>query len=182
MNTTTPSAPTNRMLTRPVNRPFRTPVRGHAYAARPVDMRMRIGQEAELIREPTNPADELAVGIWVRSDRGRWRIGYLDRAVAARVAPRLDAGIGFAAQIEGWVEEPGGRWQRPLVRIVATAGDESGVRSHATASHAGGSSTAGVTSTAQTGTRNRRSAPGRQPDPRDRLWGRPPGVVRRVIR
>jgi hypothetical protein len=101
-------------------RPFRTPVRGHAFAAPPDDgVALSPGLAARLAREPANPADPLAVAVWADADDGaRWRIGYLDRGVAARLAPRLDAGQGFAVEFDGWVGEPEGRWQRPVVRLV----------------------------------------------------------------
>jgi hypothetical protein len=103
----------------PVRHPFRTPVRGHAFAARlPGATGPRAGQLARLVREPSNPADPLAVGVWVADHAGGWRIGYLDRTVAARIAPRLDAGLRIAAQVEGWTGEPEGRWHRPLLVLL----------------------------------------------------------------
>ena len=127
-------------------RTFRTPVRGHAFAPRPPGTTGPVpGQVARLLREPGNPADPYAVSVWVADDHGRWRIGYLDRGVAVRVAPRLDEGADLAVQIEGWTTEPDGRWLRPVV--VVQARDE--------------------------------------PDEVQRpagLWGRPPGVTRRVVR
>lgn len=132
-------------------RSFRTPVRGHAFAPRPPDTAGPIpGQLARLIREPGNPADPLAVGVWVADARGRWRIGYLDRGVAARLAPRLDDGLELAVEVEGWTSEPDGRWQRPVVVVEPPSPARS---------------PGGNAATTPTGT--------------SRLWGRPPGVLRR---
>jgi len=103
---------------------FHTPVRGYAFAAvpPPADASLAQGAEVVLLREPSNPADALAVGVWlVHAGRPRWRLGYLDRTVAARIAPRLDAGAQVEGAIDGWVEEPGGRWRRPLVRLTLRA-------------------------------------------------------------
>jgi hypothetical protein len=103
---------------------FHTPVRGYAFAAvpPPADASLTQGAEVVLLREPSNPADPLAVGIWlVHAGRPRWRLGYLDRTVAARVAPRLDAGAQVSGAIDGWVEEPEGRWRRPLLRLTLRA-------------------------------------------------------------
>jgi hypothetical protein len=100
---------------------FRTPVRGYAFAAvpPPVDASLEQGASVVLLREPNNPADSLAVGVWLlHAGRPRWRLGYLDRTVAARVAPRLDAGAEVDGSIDGWVEEPQGRWRRPLLHLT----------------------------------------------------------------
>ncbi len=108
---------------------FRTPVRGYAFAAvpPPADASLEQGSEVVLLREPSNPADPLAVGVWlVHAGRPRWRLGYLDRTVAARVAPRLDAGAQVEGRIDGWVEEPEGRWKRPLLRLTLRAAAASG--------------------------------------------------------
>lgn len=100
--------------------PFLTPVRGHAFASPPLGggAPVRHGATARLHREPDNPADPLAVAVWATGkDDGAWRIGYLERAVAARVAPRLDAGAEVAATLAGWWDEPRGRWRRPVVAL-----------------------------------------------------------------
>lgn len=123
-------------------RGFRTPVRGHAFAARPPGGDGPAGR-VRLVREADNPVDPLAVAVW--STTGvPWRIGYLDRNVAARLAPALDAGERLLAHVEGWVESSGG-WHRPLVSVTPAVG-------------------------------------ARRPADRGRgLWGRPPGVTRRVV-
>lgn len=105
------------------HRPFHTPVRGHRFQTRPVGSGALDRARLSLRREPDNPADPYAVAVWA-DDGGRpWRVGYLERAVAVRVAQRLCAGeqppVGFA----GWWEEPGGRWHRPVVRV---GGDTAG--------------------------------------------------------
>ena len=101
-------------------RAFRTPVRGYAFASPPPGGEGAVvGLPAELAREPDNPADPLAVAVWASPSSGaRWRIGYLDRGVAARVAPRLDAGGRVRAQLDGWSTEPQGRWRRPLLLLL----------------------------------------------------------------
>jgi hypothetical protein len=100
--------------------PFLTPVRGHAFATPPPDRAAPVhhGAPALLRREPDNPADPLAVAVWATAtDGGAWRIGYLERAVAARVAPRLDDGVAVTATLAGWWDEPRGRWRRPVVAL-----------------------------------------------------------------
>lgn len=98
--------------------PFLTPVRGHAFAAAPPGgAPVRHGAAARLQREADNPADPLAVAVWATGDGTAWRIGYLERAVAARVAPRLDIGVEVTATLAGWWDEPRGRWQRPVVAL-----------------------------------------------------------------
>jgi hypothetical protein len=107
---------------------FRTPVRGHAFAAAPTGQpALTDGAPLALIREPNNPRDGLAIAVWtVRAADGSntpWRIGYLDQLVAARLAPFLDDGGSIDATFDGWVTEPLGRWQRPLIRLqIDTAG------------------------------------------------------------
>jgi hypothetical protein len=140
-------------------RPFRTPVRGHAFAPRPPGPHAALPDDevVELRREPANPADPLAVAVYAVGAVGApWRLGYLDRSVAARIAPRMDAGMTFAGALDGWVGEPDGRWQRPLLLVLpeqergtAPGGDAAGSGSEA------------------------RSAG---------LWGRPPGSRRTVVR
>lgn len=108
---------------------FRTPVRGYAFAAVPPPRRavLDAGTPVELLREPDNPADPLAVGVWLVEDgRPRWRLGYLDRTVASRIAPRLDAGVTVDAVLDGWVEEPDGRWRRPLLHLRPVLDEASG--------------------------------------------------------
>lgn len=99
--------------------PFLTPVRGHAFASAPPDdpAAVRHGAAARLVREPDNPADPLAVAVWATAAGTPWRIGYLERAVAARVAPRLDDGATVTATLAGWWDEPTGRWARPVVAL-----------------------------------------------------------------
>lgn len=115
--TSSPDPSTGRARDTPPRR-YRTPLRGHAFAgAVPAEVLVD-GSAVELVREPDNPADPLAVAAWLVADDGRsWRIGYLDRTVAARLAPRMDAGTPVTAHLDGWVPEPGGRWERPLIRL-----------------------------------------------------------------
>lgn len=99
---------------------FHTPVRGYAFAAVPPPRSavLEPGTPVALLREPENPADPLAVGVWLlEGDRPRWRLGYLDRTVASRIAPRIDGGEEVEATLDGWVEEPDGRWRRPLLHL-----------------------------------------------------------------
>lgn len=105
---------------------FHTPVRGHAFAALPSGgpAALEADTPVALRREPANPADPLAIGVWlVDADGPRWRLGYLDRTVAARLAPRMDAGAEVEGVLHGWVDEPQGRWRRPLVRVRITASE-----------------------------------------------------------
>lgn len=109
-----------RRASRPEREDFHTPVRGYPFAAVPPGVvPPSSGTPAALRREPDNPRDGYAVAVWV-TDGTPWRIGYLDRAVAARLAPRLDAGERFQATTAGWVPAPGDGHRRPLVRITAT--------------------------------------------------------------
>jgi HIRAN domain-containing protein len=97
-----------------------TPVRGYRYAARPRGQdHPRPGQRAWLVREAGNPSDPWAVAVWVQGpQRASWRIGYLERAVAAWAGPLLDRGGRVAARVAGWMTEPGGRWRRPVLRVA----------------------------------------------------------------
>lgn len=147
-------------------RPFRTPVRGYAFAAPPVsDHRLAVGLEATLAREPTNPADSLAIAVWVHDTTTHpWRLGYLDRAVAARLAPRMDAGTDVRACLDGWVAEPGGRWQRPVLLLLPVA---------ATSSASEPSEPSGFSEPDAGRGRSVQGLPA--------AWNRPPGVRRRRI-
>lgn len=137
---------------------FRTPVRGYAFAPRtPEQPPPYPGQPARLVPEPGNPADPHAVAVWVGEGTAAWRIGYLDRGVAARVAPRLREGLRVSARIDGWVTEPGGRWQRPVVLLRAEARQDT---------------LEGPLREALARARHRGSGG---------VWGRPPGVARRTL-
>lgn len=113
-------------------RPFHTPVRGHAFARRPPGGAPLARTPLRLRAEPDNPADPHAVAVWAEGGGAPWRVGYLERAVAARLAPHgrpdeLD--VSFA----GWWEEPEGRWRRPVVRVALSGsapatGPRGGVR------------------------------------------------------
>lgn len=64
--------------------------------------------------------DEWAVAIWTRSSNGiPWRIGYLERAVAARVGPQVRGGVRVTGTVVGWMTEPDGRWKRPVIEVDA---------------------------------------------------------------
>jgi hypothetical protein len=148
--------------------PFRTPVRGHAYAARaPQHGPPHPGQPAWLVPEPGNPADPHAVAVWVGEEPAAWRIGYLDRAVAARVAPRLRRGLRVSARVDGWSLEPEGRWQRPVVLLRPEAQQDT-LAGPLREALALARATAGPTA----------STP---PGGGGRVWGRPPGVARRTL-
>lgn len=145
--------------THPTPGTFRTPVRGYPFAAAPPGVAAPGPEQvATLVREPANPADPHAIAVWVEpSEAAPWRIGYLDRLVASRLAPLLDSGQQLSAAIDGWVPEPDERWQRPLLRILEPA-----------------------RGTAQWLPRDgQASAEGSAATPR--LWGRPPGVRRRAV-
>ncbi|MEX2532390.1 MAG: HIRAN domain-containing protein [Nitriliruptoraceae bacterium] len=108
---------------------FRTPVRGHAFAAAPLGAEtLTPGTTLQLVREPNNPRDPFAIAVWSSAasndTASSWRIGYLDQLVAARLAPFLDDGGIITASFDGWVTEPEGRWQRPLIRLQIDAADE----------------------------------------------------------
>jgi hypothetical protein len=154
---------------------FRTPVRGHAFAARtPEQEPPHPGQPARLVPEPGNPADPHAVAVWVDDGRAQWRIGYLDRGVAARIAPRLREGLRISARVDGWAVEPEGRWHRPLVLLRPEARQDSleGPLREALA-RAGAE-------------RRRQQLADRAAERRSGargggVWGRPPGVTRRTL-
>jgi hypothetical protein len=159
-------------------RPFRTPVRGHAFAVAPPGVAPpHAGQAALLQREPANPADPLAVAVWTEQQGRWWRVGYLDRGVAARLAPRIDDGLSIDARIDGWVAEPRGRWRRPVVLLLPEGarpfppGTRAGERSRSPADGtAEVDATAGVT-----------AGVAAEDGPPTRLWGRPPGVSVRPV-
>ncbi len=152
--------------------PFRTPVRGHPFAARPPGAsRPRAGQRATLRREPTHPIDPWAVAVWLDTAGGpSWRIGYLDRAVAARLAPRMDReGLQVHAVVDDWWPTADADHERPVVLLrpaaAQAAPDGTPVRRAASAAGA----------PAVTGDRHAASR-----DERSR-WGEPPRSVRRIV-
>lgn len=103
-------------------RPFHTPVRGHAFAHRPPGGAPLERTPLTLRREPDNPADPHAVAVWADGGGEPWRVGYLERAVAARLAPRLGH-RSLEVRFSGWWQEPECRWQRPVVCVLDAASD-----------------------------------------------------------
>ncbi|HEY4441009.1 MAG TPA: DEAD/DEAH box helicase [Candidatus Elarobacter sp.] len=56
---------------------------------------MQVGFPLELRRDAANPHDPNAVGVWY----GQLHLGYLKRPIAARIAPNIDAGERYAAEV-----------------------------------------------------------------------------------
>lgn len=176
MTTTHAHLGTEAAIIEPALPAFRTPVRGHAFAARhPEHQPPHPGQPARLVAEPGNPADPHAIAIWVGDERAEWRIGYLDRGVAARVAPRLREGLRVSARIDGWTAEPDGRWHRPVVLLRPEARQDTlevPLREALARSRAERRREQGVDHPASEGRPRERGG---------RVWGRPPGVTRRTL-
>jgi HIRAN domain len=62
------------------------------------------GGVLELVPEPNNPVDELAIGVWVRRPywflfSRRHQVGYLQAGLAEDLHDQLDAGREFSARI-----------------------------------------------------------------------------------
>lgn len=159
---------------------LRTVVRGHAFAARPNGAALpTVGHRLQLVREHENPSDPWAVAVWHDDGRHVWRFGYLDRAVAVRLAPRLDAGMAVHARFDGWVAEPDGRWRRPLITIdrhVLLGLAEGLAEGSATGQRPSEQASTGRIRSEVGGRAVTALAAERPP----RLWGRPPGARRRA--
>ncbi|HZO93310.1 MAG TPA: DEAD/DEAH box helicase [Candidatus Baltobacteraceae bacterium] len=56
---------------------------------------VRPGQAVELRRDPENPHDPNAIGVWL----GALQLGFLKREIALRIAPNIDAGERYEAQV-----------------------------------------------------------------------------------
>ncbi len=117
-DTPTPASPRSASPARGTLRPFHTPVRGHTFAARPSGGAHLDRSPLTLRTEPDNPADPHAVAVWADGGGTPWRVGYLERAVAVRIADRVRDEGPLRARFAGWLEEPDGRWLRPLVRVA----------------------------------------------------------------
>jgi hypothetical protein len=163
--------------------PFRTPVRGHAFAPRPPELGAPVpGQVAELVPEPANPADPHAVAVWVGEEGRRWRIGYLDRGVAARVAPRLRDGLVLRVRMDGWTREPEGRWERPVVLLQGEAPQRPEQRAQPARRAPGEQPRRDGPGGGEEVKAPARSGSARPTSARTGgVWGRPPGVARRTI-
>lgn len=73
------------------------------------------GDRLQLVREPENPADENAVGVWWRNEH---RIGHLPRRIAADVAPGMDEGERLRAYL--YEEGDGSPWSAEVF-LIGTA-------------------------------------------------------------
>ena len=82
---------------------------------------------AELLRRPDNPHDSNAIEVHVPAlGEGRTKIGHLPADVAARMAPAMDDGTSFDAEIEAVLRKPGSPHPGVAVRIIPpTAADQS---------------------------------------------------------
>jgi single-stranded-DNA-specific exonuclease len=56
---------------------------------------LRPGETVELRRDPANPHDSSAVGVWY----GALQLGFLRRQIAARIAPNIDGGERYSAAV-----------------------------------------------------------------------------------
>lgn len=56
---------------------------------------LRPGETVELRRDAANPHDPNAIGVWY----GALQLGFLKRPIAARIAPNVDAGERYAAEV-----------------------------------------------------------------------------------
>jgi hypothetical protein len=72
-----------------------------------LEPQMGVGDELELVREPDNPHDRLAVAIRWRGER----IGYVPRRVNADIARRLDAGEPLVCHLTR-LDEQADPWER----------------------------------------------------------------------
>src|ERR1700681_9502 len=75
---------------------FNTKVVGVSFEGRQdVVASLRPGETVELRRHPDNAFDADAIGVWF----GTLQLGFLKAAIAARVAPNMDAGERYAAEV-----------------------------------------------------------------------------------
>jgi single-stranded-DNA-specific exonuclease len=75
---------------------FNTKVVGVSFEGRQdVVAALRPGEAVELRRDPENIHDPNAIGVWF----GALQLGFLKRAIAARVAPNFDSGERYAAEV-----------------------------------------------------------------------------------
>ncbi len=74
--------------------------------------RMTVGDELELVREPDNPHDGLAVAVCWRG----LRIGYVPRLINADIARRVDAGDRLACQLTRF-DDQADPWERVAFAI-----------------------------------------------------------------
>ena len=70
------------------------------------------GHELILVREPDNPYDRFAVGVWHRGTDSQ--IGYIGRHLAPEIAEHMDSGKAATAFI---IEFTGGTREKPAVGI-----------------------------------------------------------------
>jgi hypothetical protein len=92
---------------------LRTPVAGYQFHdGADIEPQLGVGDALELVREPANPHDRLAVAL-------RWRgehIGYVPRRVNADIARRLDAGEPLVCQVTRH-DEQADPWERVELAI-----------------------------------------------------------------
>lgn len=93
---------------------LRAPVAGYAHACDPArEAQFAAGQRLDLMREPGNPHDPLAIRIEWRGEK----IGYVPRPDNAAIAGHIDAGATFTACISEFAPQAP-PWQRLWFEIV----------------------------------------------------------------
>ncbi|HTU81728.1 MAG TPA: DEAD/DEAH box helicase, partial [Candidatus Acidoferrales bacterium] len=76
---------------------FHTKIVGVSFEGRQdVVAGLRVGAELQLVRQPDNPHDPNAIAVFY----GNLQVGFLHRAMAAHLAPAIDAGARYRARIE----------------------------------------------------------------------------------
>ena len=75
---------------------FNTKVVGVSFEGRQdIVAGLRVGERVELRRHPENPHDTNAIGVWY----GALQLGFLKRPIAARIAPNVDDGERYTAEV-----------------------------------------------------------------------------------
>jgi single-stranded-DNA-specific exonuclease len=75
---------------------FNTKVVGVSFEGRQdIVEAMRPGEAVELRRDAANAFDPSAIGVWY----GNLQLGFLKRPIAARIAPNVDAGVRYTAEV-----------------------------------------------------------------------------------
>ncbi len=88
------------------------------------------GIALRLVREPENPYDPNAIGVWY----GQLKIGFINKGIAARIAPNIDAGERYRAEVK---HVTGGGARSVGVNVYVTRERSPGLRPAAERGHAG---------------------------------------------
>ena len=81
-------------------------------------VRIPEGYPCQLVREPSNVHDTNAIGVWIETDEGNKRLGYIPRASNGALALLLDEGRSIHCEVAVFAPEEKNPWK--VIAVTTT--------------------------------------------------------------